>query len=128
MQQQQIKRRVTDFESFDTATFKSDKFRQVDDQRKELTFDFIGPAIIRAIQFRMWINDIAEPSNTNRLLLQRLVLGERNHINGPGILAPFKPSTELHVCAGEQVILGFSHPPHPCRIVGYLEVLRLSPL
>lgn len=126
--QQQIKRRVTDFESFDFNT------ASATDQTEHVFTKSLGPGLIRAIHFRVLPANHIFPKPTPidqafrlRVLLNQLVIGARNHISGPGILSPLRPASDaLHVKAGEGVKLVFTHPPNPFRISGYIELIHLT--
>lgn len=124
-----IKRRVTDIESFDIYT------TAATDQTEYKFHHFLGSGLITAIHFRVLPADHITPQPTRidlafrlRVLLHSLVIGNRNHITGPGILSSFWPRRELHVRAGEEVKFLFTHPPEPFRISGYIEIIHLTDL
>lgn len=128
--QQKIKRRVTDFESFDFNT------ASATDQTEHVFTKSLGPGLIKTIRFRVLPANHIFPKPTPidqafrlRVLLNQLVIGARNHISGPGILSPLHTSTNAaHVRTGEGVKLLFTHPPDPCRISGYIEIIHLTDL
>lgn len=121
------RRRVTDFESFDFNT------ASATDQTEHVFTKPLGSGVIRAIHFRVLpANHIfPKPARIDqafrlRVLLNQLVIGVHNHISGPGILSPLRPASDaLHVQSGEGVKLRFTHPPEPCRISGYIELIHL---
>lgn len=127
--QQSIKRRVTDFESFDFNT------ASATDKTEYVFTKFLGPGLIKTIRFRVLPANHIFPKPTPidqafrlRVLLNQLVIGARNHISGPGILSPLHTTSNaaLHVPAGEGVKLLFTHPPNPCRISGYIEIIHVT--
>lgn len=115
----QIKRRVTDFESFDIYT------AEEAEKTEHLFTHCLGPGLIMSVKFRVLPKNLSQ-----QVMLNGLLIGNRNHITGPGILSPLiRPSNNgLHVSTGEEVKLAFTHPPQPCRIVGYIEIIHVTDL
>lgn len=117
------KLRLTSFVSFEYVSNPSGLTQQ--------SIRDLCPSVIRSIYFRAlpdWGVPSPEPIDAAfrlQVRLKHLVIGTHSLIVGPGMLSPLRPREGLHVRAGENVSLIFTHPEKTFRIVGYVEILHL---